>query len=167
MIWRIPDAAPVLRAVLAALAAWAGLAAPAAAAEFHLYLLCEGRVASRGVAHDAQLHLALRDNNMTALIQRSNLLPVGERMRYTASATAYTMSYRTPVAGSRLYTDWFGTRLFVWMPDLRRLAETRLTIDRQSAELRGELLNADGDTLGQLRMQCEPRQADDLPEPKF
>ena len=53
----------------------------------------------------------------------------------------------------------------VWI--LRRLAETRLTIDRQSAELRGELLNADGDTLGQLRMQCEPRQADDLPEPKF
>ena len=45
MIWRIPDAAPVLRAGLAALAAWAGLAAPAAAAEFHLYLLCEGRVA--------------------------------------------------------------------------------------------------------------------------
>ena len=111
---------------------------------------------------------SLRDRHWQA--QRTagvNLLPVGERMRYTASATAYTMSYRTPVAGSRLYTDWFGTRLFVWMPDLRRLAETRLTIDRQSAELRGELLNADGDTLGQLRMQCEPRQADDLPEPKF
>lgn len=149
------------------LAGLAGLVPPAGAAEFHLYLLCEGRVASRGVAHDAKLHLALRDNNMTALIQRSNLLPVGERMRYTASETAYTMSYRTPAAGSRLHADWFGTRIFVWMPDLRRLAETRLTIDRQSAELRGELLNADGDTLGQLRMQCEPRAPEDLPPPRF
>lgn len=155
--------AALLTLVLAA----GAVALPARAAEFHLYLLCVGKVASKGVAHDAQLHLALRDNNMTALIQKSNVLPVGERMKYAASNTSYTMTFRTPAARTRIYADWFGTQLFVWLPDLKRLAETRLSVDRQTAELRGELLNADGDVLGNLKMQCEPKAHEDMPAPKF
>lgn len=150
------------------LAACAAALSPAAqAAEFHLYLQCNGKVASRGVAHDANLLLAMRDNNMSALIQRSNVLPVGERMKYAASEIAYTMTYRTPAARTRIYSDWFGTQLFVWLPDLKKLAETRLSIDRQSGELRGELLNADGDVLGNLKMQCEPKSPEDMPAPRF
>lgn len=141
--------------------------APAQAAEFHLYLQCQGKVASKGKAYDAHLNLAMRDNNLTALIQKSNVLPVGERMKYVASEVAYTMTYRSPQARSRLALDWFSGQLFVWLPDLKRLAETRLSIDRQTAVLQGELLNADGDLLGNLRMDCQPVSPDDLPAPKF
>lgn len=141
--------------------------APAQAAEFHLYLQCQGKVASKGKAYDAHLNLAMRDNNLTALIQKSNVLPVGERMKYVASEVAYTMTFRTPQARSRLALDWFSGQLFVWLPDLKRLAETRLSIDRQTAVLQGELLNADGDLLGNLRMDCQPVSPDDLPAPKF
>ena len=40
--------------------------------------------AKRGTAH---LELALRDNNMSAFVQRSNVLPTGERMKYVATQT--------------------------------------------------------------------------------
>lgn len=153
-------------AALGVLLAGAG-GAPAQAAEFHLYLQCQGKVASKGKAYDAHLNLAMRDNNLTALIQKSNVLPVGERMKYVASEVAYTMTFRTPQARSRLALDWFSGQLFVWLPDLKRLAETRLSIDRQTAVLQGELLNADGDLLGNLRMDCQPVSPDDLPAPKF
>lgn len=154
----------------AALALVIGLWLPAAAAtaaEFHLYLQCQGKVASKGKAHDAHLHLALRDNNLSALIQKSNVLPVGERLKYVASEQSYTLTYRTPQARSRVAVDWFSGQLFVWLPDLKRVAETRLSIDRQTAELQGELLNADGDLLGNLRMDCRPVKSDELPAPKF
>ena len=149
------------------LAALLGGTVPSWAAEFHLYLDCQGKVASKGKAYEASLLLAMRDNNNTALIQKSNVLPVGERMKYVASEVAYTMTYRSPQARSRLALDWFSGQLFVWLPDLKRLAETRLSIDRQTAVLQGELLNADGDLLGNLRMDCQPVSPDDLPAPKF
>jgi len=157
-----------MRAALVLLVGGIGLhAAPARAAEFHLYLQCQGKVASKGKAYDAHLHLALRDNNLTALIQKSNVLPVGERMKYVLSEVAYTLTYRTPQARSRTAVDWFGGQVFVWLPDLKRVAETRLSIDRQTAVLSGELLNADSDLLGNLRMDCQPVSPDDLPAPKF
>lgn len=149
-----------------ALGCWVGTG-PAQAAEFHLHLQCQGKVASRGKAHDAHLHLALRDNNLSALIQKSNVLPVGERLKYVLSDLAYTLTYRTPQARSRVAMDWFGGQVFVWLPDLKRVAETRLSIDRQTGVLQGELLNADGDLLGNLRMDCQPVSPDDLPAPKF
>lgn len=154
----------------AALALVVGLVLPAAsatAAEFHLYLQCQGKVASKGKAHDAHLHLALRDNNLSALIQKSNVLPVGERLKYVVSEQSYTLTYRTPQARSRIAMDWFSGQIFVWLPDLKRVAETRLSIDRQTAELQGELLNPDGDLLGNLRMDCRPVKPDELPAPKF
>ena len=45
--------------------------------------------AKRGTAH---LELALRDNNMSAFVQRSNVLPTGERMKYVATQTHYSAS---------------------------------------------------------------------------
>lgn len=159
-----------MRAGATAVALLAGLLLPVqrvVAAEFHLYLQCQGKVASRGKAHDAHLHLAMRDNNLSALIQQSNVLPVGERLKYVASEQSYTLTYRTPQARSRITTDWFSGQIFVWLPDLKRVAETRLSVDRQSAVLQGELLNADGDLLGNLRMDCRPVSPDALPAPKF
>lgn len=149
------------------LAALLGGAVPSWAAEFHLYLDCQGKVASRGQAYEANLLLAMRDNNNTALIQKSNVLPVGERLKYVASELSYTLTYRTPGVRSRVYMDWMRGGLFIWQPDLKKLAETRLTIDRQTGELRGDLINVEGEMLGNLKMACEPRSPEDMPAPRF
>jgi hypothetical protein len=141
---------------------------PATAAEFHLYLKCSGKLSSSAKATPAKLDLALRDNNLTALVQNSDVLPVGERMKYVATEQAYTMQLKTPVWGTRgAYYNWFSGVLFVWHPDLKKLAMTRLSIDRQTAELEGELLNIEGNVLGKLRMKCNPTAMDDVPAPKF
>lgn len=143
--------------------------APAMAAEFHLYLKCSDKLSSSAAeATPAKLDLALRDNNLTALVQNSDVLPVGERMKYVATEQAYTMQLRTPVWGTRgAYYNWFSGVLFVWHPDLKKLAMTRLWVDRQTAELEGELLNIEGNVLGKLRMKCTPTAMDDVPAPKF
>jgi hypothetical protein len=153
----------------ASVAAAALASAPAMAAEFHLYLKCSGKLSSSAAkATPAKLDLALRDNNLTALVQNSDVLPVGERMKYVATEQAYTMQLRTPVWGTRgAYYNWFSGVLFVWHPDLKKLAMTRLSIDRQTAELEGELLNIEGNVLGKLRMKCNPTSMDDVPAPKF
>jgi hypothetical protein len=143
------------------------VAAQASAAEFQLYLGCKGKITSAGKSTAAKLDLALRDNNLTALIQASDVLPVGERMKYVATEQAYTMTYKTPVPGSRVYYDWFRGTLFVFHPDLKKLAATRLSIDRQTAALEGELLNVEGGVLGNLQMSCVPQSMDDVPAPKF
>ncbi|KNZ32766.1 MAG: hypothetical protein AD742_10200 [Methylibium sp. NZG] len=143
--------------------------APATAAEFHLYLKCSGKLSSSAAkATPAKLDLALRDNNLTALVQNSDVLPVGERMKYVATEQAYTMQLRTPVWGTQgVYGNWFSGLVFVWHPDLKKLAMTRLSIDRQTAELEGEMLNIEGNVLGKLRMKCTPTSMDDVPAPKF
>ncbi len=149
-------------------AAAALVGAPAMSAEFHLYLKCSGKLSSSAKATPAKLDLALRDNNLTALVQNSDVLPVGERMKYVATEQAYTMQLKTPVWGTRgAYYNWFSGVLFVWHPDLKKLAMTRLSIDRQTAELEGELLNIEGNVLGKLRMKCNPTSMDDVPAPKF
>jgi hypothetical protein len=138
------------------------------AAEFHLYLRCSGSLSSAAKATPAKLDLALRDNNLTALVQKSDVLPVGERMKYVATEQAYAMQLRTPVYGTRgAYYNWFGGLLFVWHPDLKQLAMTRLSIDRQTAQLDGEMLNIEGRILGKLKMTCTPTSMDDVPAPKF
>jgi len=141
---------------------------PAVPAQFHLYLKCTGTLSSSAKPTPAQLELAMRDNNLTALIQKSDVLPVGERMKYVATEQAYTMQMRTPVYGTRgTYYDWFRGVLFVWHPDLKKLALTRISIDRQTGGLEGELLNIEGSVLGKLAMQCTPQSMDDVPAPKF
>lgn len=151
----------------AAAVAIALAAAPATAQQFHLYLKCAGEVQVQGRSRAAHLDLALRDNNMTALIQRSNVLPVGERLKYQASPAHYTLVARAPTQGTVVFHDWIRGELFVWNPQLTRLQTVRLSIDRQSAELEGELLDGKGDAMGLLRMRCDPKSNDDIPAPKF
>lgn len=158
---------PVLRSAGLAGALMLVCAAHAGAAEFHLYLNCTGKLSVGGKSKAATLDLAMRDNNTTALIQKSNVLPVGERLRYKASQVSYTMLYKLPLPGTVYYNDWARGQWIVWQPNLKRLATIRLSIDRQSGELEGELLDHDDNLLGNLEMECEPQSMDEVPEPRF
>ncbi len=151
----------------ACLLALGGVAVPAQAQIFHLYLKCSGDITVGGKSRNAYVDLALRDNNMTALIQRSNVLPVGERLRYEASPALYSMVARAPAHGSVVYYDWIRGELFVWNPTLTKLHTVRLSIDRQTAELEGELLDGKAELMGRLRMRCDAKSNEDVPAPKF
>ena len=115
---------------------------------------------------DAQLELALRDNNMTAFVQRSNVLPAGERMKYTATQTHYTATY-TPLLNSRAYSDWRGSWLFSWHPPFQKMAAARISVDRQTGVLEGEIVGTAGEVLGLMDMQCEPKKEGEGPAPRF
>lgn len=143
------------------------LAGAAQAQIFHLYLLCSGEVQVQGKTRPAHVDLALRDNNMTALIQRSNVLPVGDRLKYEASPALYSMVAKAPSPGSVLFHDWVRGEVLVWAPGLKQLQTVRLSVDRQTAELEGEMLDGKGDLMGRLRMRCTPKTNDDIPAPKF
>jgi hypothetical protein len=141
--------------------------ASAQAAEFHLMLQCEGKLLAGGKSKAATLNMAMRDNNETALIQRSNVLPVGERLYYKASPMAYSMVYKLRQPGTHYLQDWLNGQWVVWQPNLKRLATIRLSVDRQSAELEGELLDFNDDLLGTIEMACTPLKPDEMPEPRF
>jgi hypothetical protein len=145
----------------------ASLAQTASAAEFNLFLSCAGELSAGGKTKPATLDLAMRDNNETALIQRSNVMPVGERLHYKASPMAYSMVYQLGTPGSHFYRDWMGGVWVVWQPNLKRLATIRLSVDRQTGELEGELLDFNDDSLGTIAMACRPVKMDEMPEPKF
>ena len=161
---------PLLKTLVPRLCVLAGLVSPwanASAAEFSLYLKCTGKVIASGKSTAGYIDLALRDNNTTALVQRSNALPVGERMKYVASPMTYSIAYQVRGTGSVLVHDWMRGSLFVWQPSLKRVSIVRLSIDRQSGELTGDLANTAAESLAQLKMQCEPIKEEDLPAPKF
>lgn len=134
---------------------------------FSLYLKCDGVVSSRQGKTKSHVDLALRDNNETALIQRSNVLPVGGKMKYEISPATYSMTYYSPGARTQLYYDWYQGYLFKWDPNLKRLALIRLSIDRQSGQLDGDILNSQDESLARISMACEAVSPEDLPEPKF
>ena len=121
------------------------------------------RTAKSGGAH---LELALRDNNMTAFVQRSNVLPVGERMKYVATNTHYAATYQ-PQRGGKMFLDFKGTQLFKWYPPFEKLAATRVSIDRQSGDLEGEMVGPEGEVLGRMDMNCQPRKDGEGPAPRF
>jgi len=144
------------------------LCAPAHADQLHLYLQCTGTLSSPAKPAPEQLDLAMRGNNLTVLIQKLNVLPVGERLKYVATAQACTMQVRTPVHGTQEhYFSWFHGPLFVWHPDLKNLTLMRRSIDRQSAKLAGEMLNIAGKVLGRLSLTCKPQSMDEVAKPKF
>jgi hypothetical protein len=134
---------------------------------FSLYLKCDGQVSSARGKTGGRVDLALRDNNQTALVQQSNILPVGEKMNYEVSPATYSMTYRAPGVRTRVYYDWLRGQLFVWDPSLQRIATVRLSIDRQTGKLDGELLNSDEGRLASINMDCQPVSPEDLPKPKF
>jgi|GEM_PF-2663990 len=139
------------------------------AQEFSRYLMCEGLFTTGGQSAQAHADFALRFNNRMALIQRSNVLPVGERLSYVPSPATYSMIYRLPAHGTRVVAmpGWFANTILVIYPDLQRLNEIRLSIDRQTGELEGDLLNEAQAVLGSLKMQCRSKTEAELAAPKF
>ncbi|HWH82249.1 MAG TPA: hypothetical protein VNU71_08430, partial [Burkholderiaceae bacterium] len=128
---------------LAALAA-SMASAPADAQEFGVYLACAGKLYAQGRAMPAHLDLALRRNSQLALIERSDVLPVGERMKLQISPAFYSMVYAAPLRSSTVWYDWIRGAVFVWDPDLLKLQSVRLSVDRQTAALEGEMRDGAG-----------------------
>jgi hypothetical protein len=141
--------------------------APGGGPHFSLLLQCDGKVRAESGSRPAQVSLALRDNNTTALIQQSNVLPVGERLKYVESPTTFSMTYKLPATRTPLFHDWWNGRLFVWMPALRKVSTIRLSIDRVRGTLGGEMLNGEGQKLATLAMDCQPVTEEMLEPRKF
>jgi hypothetical protein len=141
--------------------------APGAAQEFGIYLNCSGQVQANGRSKNATLDLALRRNSSLALIQRSDILPVGDRMKLEITPAYYSMVFHAPVPTSASYYDWTRGTLIVWSPVFRQLQTVRISVDRQSAALEGDMRDIDDRSLGRLKMRCKPSDNDSAPEPKF
>jgi hypothetical protein len=119
--------------------------------------------AKRGNAH---LELALRDNNMSMLVQRSNVLPTGQRLTYQATQTQYIATFLPQMAGAG-FRKWGEGWLFGWYPPFQKMTAARFAIDRQSGVLEGEIVGPAGEVLGLIDMQCEPKRNEDAPAPRF
>ena len=163
------EATRAARHVAAALAALAGglTSAPVNAQEFGVYLACAGKLYAQGRAMPAHLDLALRRNSSLALIQRSDILPVGDKMKLDITPAFYSMVFRAPVPTSASYYDWIRGTLIVWSPVFRELQTVRISVDRQTAALEGDMRDINDRSLGHLKMRCKPSDNDSAPEPKF
>lgn len=137
------------------------------AQEFGVYLNCKGQVQANGRSKPAQLDLALRRNSQLVMVQSSDILPAGERMKLSITPQFYTMVFKAPVRGSVLFYDWLRGALLVWNPYLENLHTIRISVNRQSAALDGDLRDGAGAALGRLTMICEPSDNESVPEPKF
>lgn len=141
--------------------------APSTAQEFGVYLNCSGQVQASGRSKNAHLDLALRRNSSLALIQRSDVLPVGEKMKLEITPALYSMVFHAPRPNSAVYYDWLRGTLLVWGPGLRELQTIRISVDRQSAALEGDMRDVNDRSIGRLKMRCKPSDNDSAPEPKF
>ncbi len=141
--------------------------APGRAQEFGVYLNCSGQVQAGGRSKNAHLDLALRRNSSLALIQSSDVLPVGDKMRLEITPAFYSMVFHAPARNSAVYYDWIRGTLFVWSPPLRELQTVRISVDRQSAALEGDMRDVNDHSIGRLKMRCTPSNNDSAPEPKF
>ena len=140
---------------------------PVAAQEFGVYLACAGELHAGNRAMPAHLDLALRRNSQLALIERSDVMPVGERMKLEITPAFYSMVYTAPLRNSTVWYDWIRGAMFVWDPDLLKLHLVRLSVDRQTAALEGEMRDGAGTQLATLAMHCDPKDNNTVPEPKF
>lgn len=114
---------------------------------------------------NAQLELAFRDNNMTVFVQRSNVLPTGERFKYVATPTHYTAVFAPAAGGVTMQggNPW----LLSFHPSFQKSMGARFAIDRQTGQLEGDLVGPGGEVLGLLDMQCEPKKDGQAPAPRF
>ena len=160
---------PLAGGVRAALlsAALVAASAPAPAQEFGVYLLCKGTVEAGGKSMPAHVDIALRRNSQLAMIQASDILPAGQRMRLDMTPQYYTMVYQLPLQGSVGYQDWLRGTLVVWNPVLRQLNTIRISVNRQSAALEGELRDGLDALVGRLKMRCDPKDNATVETPKF
>ena len=135
------------------------------AQEYGVYLNCSGQVQANGRSKSAHLDLALRRNSSLALIQRSDILPVGDKMKLDITPAFYSMVFHAPLRGSAVYYDWTRGTLYIW--GLRELQTIRISVDRQSAALEGDMRDLNDRSIGRLKMHCKPSDNDSAPEPKF
>ena len=152
-----------VRLLVVAVAALA--ATPGTAQEYGVYLNCSGQVQAGGRSKTAHLDLALRRNSSLALIQRSDILPVGDKMKLDITPGFYSMVFHAPLRNSAVYYDWTRGTLYIW--GLRELQTIRISVDRQSAALEGDLRDLNDRSIGRLKMRCKPSDNDSAPEPKF
>jgi hypothetical protein len=159
--------APSVSARLLVFAAAVLAAGPSPAQEYGVYLNCTGQVQAGGKSRSANLDLALRRNSSLAMIQRSDVLPVGDKMKLDITPAFYSMVFRAPVPSSAAYYDWMRGTLIVWSPVFRELQTVRISVDRQTAALEGDMRDINDRSLGRLKMRCKPSDNDSAPEPKF
>ncbi len=154
----------------AALLALALFAVDADAQEYSRFLTCNGSfVADDKPPHDAHAEFALRYNNHTALIQGSNVLPVGEILSYVATPATYSMTYLLRHKGTQVVVvpGWFSNTILVAYPNLKRLNQIRLSVNRQSGALEGSMLNEEDELLGSFKMNCKSVTERDIEPPKL
>ena len=104
------------RGLAVAAVAGAAAATSARAQEFSRFLACSGEFTAGGQRIPAHADFALRFNNRTALVQRSNVLPVGERLLDHAAMFWYFVNHelaevRGPgasVLARHVDNDWLG-----------------------------------------------------------
>ena len=63
--------------------------------------------------------------------------------------------------------DWLTGALVVWNPVLRSLNTIRISVNRQSAALEGELRDGLDALVGRLQMKCDPKDNATVEQPKF
>ena len=143
--------------------------ATAQAQEFSRYLSCKGQFTADDKTRDAHADFALRFNGRTALIQSSNVLPVGERLQYVSTPANYSMTYRLRPQGTKalVVPGWFQNTILIAYPNLKRLNQIRLSIDRQSGVLEGKMLNEEEELLTAFTMQCTSMSEAEIGAPKF
>ena len=109
----------------------------------------------------------LSRNGSLALVQRSDVLQVGDKMKLDITPAFYSMVFRAPARNCVVYNDWIRGTVFVWSPILRELQTARISVDRQTAALEGDLRNASDHSIGRLKLRCQAKDNDSVPEPKF
>lgn len=143
------------------------LSLPAVAQEFGVYLLCKGKVEAGGKSMASHVDLALRRNSQLAMIQSSDILLAGEKMKLEITPQFYTMTFLAPVPSSVAYYDWWRGTMFVWNPNLKKLHTIRISVDRRSAALEGDMRDGHGASIGRLKMRCDPSDNESAEPPKF
>lgn len=144
-------------------------AGSAGAQEYSRFLSCAGSFSADDKPREAHADFALRYNSRTALIQGSNVLPVGEVLRYVPTPASYSMTYLLRPHGTKVLVvpGWFHSTILVAYPNLKRLNQIRLSLNRQTGVLEGKLLNEEDELLGSFTMQCSSKSEQDVGTPKF
>ena len=147
-----------------------GLCTAATAQEYSRFLSCTGTFsADDGKEREAHADFGLRYNNRTAMIQGSNVLPVGEVLHYLPTPTNYTMTYLLRRHGTSVLAmpGWFQSTVLVAYPNLKRLNQIRLSLNRQSGVLEGKMLNEEDEVLGGFTMRCASQSGQEVEAPRF
>ena len=142
--------------------------APGTAQEYGVYLNCSGQVQAGGRSKSANLDLALRRNSSLALDPALRRL-AGRRQDEAGDHAGVLFDGLSGTRHRTAPSTTTGLRgtLLVWGPGLRELQTVRISVDRQSAALDGDMRDVNDRSIGHLKMRCKPSDNDSAPEPKF